>query len=123
MSTSKLVKRKTIIADREVWFHICALNECNVTYIGPFFCVEDAQDDLEIAECDNAHFLTQYVPDFAEVSCNYYTREKAERFLDRETYKDLLKWYTKHNENAHQHPIFKQARAKANAHEITTSLV
>lgn len=98
------MRRKTIIAGHETWFHICAANECFVTYIGPFASEEAALNDAGMNECKNAHFLTQYVPDFGDV---HFTGEASSSWYDIPVCSEVLDWVKSHVLSASEHPIAK----------------
>lgn len=99
---------KTIVVNQEVWFHICAANEVTVTYIGPFPTEESAFADLGLAECENAHFLTQYVPDFGEIHMSG-PASSAWYEIDADKLSTVFDWVRDHNKAVMDHPIYKQA--------------
>lgn len=100
------MRRKTIIAGYETWFHICAANECLVTYIGPFASEEAALNDAGMNNCKNAHFLTQYVPNFGDV---HFTGEASNSWYGTPVWSEVLDWITSHVRSARKHPITKHA--------------
>ena len=45
----------------DVWFVVCAANDCEASVWGPCFSEEAAQDESAV-RCENAHFITQQLP-------------------------------------------------------------
>ena len=107
------MRRKTIIAGHETWFHICAANECLVTYIGPFASEEAALNDAGMNKCKNAHFLTQYIPDFGDV---LFTGPAIKSWYDTSVCSEVLGWVKSHALSASKHPIAKHASKHSSPH-------